>query len=79
MIPKNNIFFPASFREIARLKFFVCDWKKYRIFGNKCFSRHQIPVDKIHLIESEVTQNKEQLFNCTKCKKKTYRSKDILS
>ena len=33
---------------------------------------------KNRLIESEVTQNKEQLFNCTKCQK-TDRSKDILN
>ena len=37
----------------------------YGKFENKCISRHQIPVVKIHLIESEITQNKEQLFNCT--------------
>ena len=54
---------------------FVCVTRKfYRKFGNKYISRHQIPVEKIHLIESEGTQNKEQLFNCTK-RQKTDRSK----
>ena len=61
MIPTANIFCLASSRKIARLKMFVCHWKKYRIFGNKCFSRHQIPVEIIHLIESQVTPNKVQL------------------
>ena len=47
------------FQDLARLKF-LRHSKKYEIFGNNCFSRHQIPAEKIHPIESEVTQNKEQ-------------------
>ena len=59
----------ASSRKIPRLKMFARLSKKCRKFGNKCISRHQIPVEKNHLIESEVTQNKEQLFNCQNVKK----------
>ena len=59
------------FGNLPDWKFFARHSKNCGIFGNKCFSLHQIPVEKIYIIESEVTQNKEQLFNCTKHKKLT--------
>ena len=40
----------AIFRELARQKMLARHSKKYEIFGNKGFSRHQIPVEKILLI-----------------------------
>ena len=67
-IPNFSVFFretrkkclPGKFQENCPTEIFACHSKKEGIFGNKCFSRHQIPVEKIHLIESEVSQNKEQ-------------------
>ena len=57
--------------------FFMLQVKNYAKFGYKCISRHQIPLEKIHLIDSEGSQNKEQHFNCMKCQK-FIRLKDIL-
>ena len=66
-IPKYSLFFRVTYKNFQSGNFlrtcqaenFARHSKKCRIFGNKCFSRHQIPVEKIHLIESELTQNKE--------------------
>ena len=38
--------------------------KIYVKFGYNCFSRPQLQDEKNHLIDSEETQNKEQIFNC---------------
>ena len=77
MTSKN--FQPGNFLRTCQAENFekINHAKKYRIFGNKCWSRHQIPTEKIHLIESEVTQNIKKKNNILKCKKcqKTDRSK----
>ena len=41
--------------------------RNYQIFGYKCISRRQLQEVSIHLIDSEGTRNKEQLFNCMEC------------
>ena len=73
-IPKFSVFFretrkkcqPGKFQENCQTEIFARNSKKYGIFGNKCFLRHQIPAEKIHLIEPEVSQNKEQFLNVFK-------------